>query len=320
MVVGHNSTIGTHNIGTNYNPSSGKSRGSVVQMMSDQANFVSGMVSDQANFVGGMVTEQANLVGSKFGARRNLTSLELWNINDKFIVIKQGTQKGKTGVVSNPDWNGRIKVKMDVDGAVKSYASHEIKRRAKVQAMAMPAFTTRKDASFARKKDNKMVVNDLRQYLDEEGSPANPNSRVANDILQTDSLMNARTSTYFLLCVVAFIGAVVSIVEVEILSDNGNVKTPTTDTLKWVVTATTICSLWLLFVYYSAQLALNKAFMQYTDKETLLSTGLIFPMLLEMVYLAIHPCPGKGTHAVQFVLSAVSHETDQVSMATGMFS
>jgi hypothetical protein len=39
---------------------------------------------------------------------------------------KTGRQFGKTAVITNPAWSGRIKVKMDSDGSIKSYWPHEL--------------------------------------------------------------------------------------------------------------------------------------------------------------------------------------------------
>ena len=40
---------------------------------------------------------------------------------DKITVVKQGSQLGKKGVVEKPAWMGRVRVKMDQTGAIKSY-------------------------------------------------------------------------------------------------------------------------------------------------------------------------------------------------------
>jgi hypothetical protein len=49
----------------------------------------------------------------------------VWREGDHVEIVKTGTQIGKTGVVSDPDWTGRVKILMDdgqgCDGATKSY-------------------------------------------------------------------------------------------------------------------------------------------------------------------------------------------------------
>jgi len=50
-----------------------------------------------------------------------------WRVGESVTVIKKGSQTGKKGVVENPMWNGRVKVKMDDTSAVKSYKSSEIR-------------------------------------------------------------------------------------------------------------------------------------------------------------------------------------------------
>jgi hypothetical protein len=49
----------------------------------------------------------------------------VWQKGDHVKIVKTGTQIGKTGVVSEPDWGDRVKILMDdgqgCDGAIKSY-------------------------------------------------------------------------------------------------------------------------------------------------------------------------------------------------------
>jgi hypothetical protein len=46
-----------------------------------------------------------------------------------------------------------------------------------------------------------------------------------------------------------------------------------------------------MFVYYCDELAIGKAKLRYQEGETLLSTHLLRPMLMEMFLLTIHPLP-----------------------------
>ena len=48
------------------------------------------------------------------------------HIGDNVKVIKKGTQTGKIGTVTDPDWNGRVKLRMKKTGDVKSYLVHEV--------------------------------------------------------------------------------------------------------------------------------------------------------------------------------------------------
>jgi hypothetical protein len=116
-------------------------------------------------------------------------------------------------------------------------------------------------------------------------------ARIENVVLQTEQLVKARSHTYLLLCILAFIGVAAQVWEVEILSANDNAPTASTDNLKWVVTTTTILSLWLMYVYYKDSLTLGQSKKVYSEQETILSTRLAYPMLLEMLILAIHPLP-----------------------------
>jgi hypothetical protein len=51
-----------------------------------------------------------------------------FKIGDNVRVIKRGTQTGKTAVVTKTDWKakGILKVKLDTDGSIKAYLSHEV--------------------------------------------------------------------------------------------------------------------------------------------------------------------------------------------------
>jgi hypothetical protein len=48
------------------------------------------------------------------------------HVGDNVKVLKKGTQTGKVGTVTDPDWNGRVKLRMNKTGDVKSYLIHEI--------------------------------------------------------------------------------------------------------------------------------------------------------------------------------------------------
>jgi hypothetical protein len=48
------------------------------------------------------------------------------DLDSRAQVMKQGSQFGKTGVVIDADWAGRIKIQMDEDGTIKSYAPGEV--------------------------------------------------------------------------------------------------------------------------------------------------------------------------------------------------
>lgn len=50
-----------------------------------------------------------------------------WRVGQNIIVTKVGSHTGKKGIVVNPEWKGRVMVRMLVTGATKSYANHEIR-------------------------------------------------------------------------------------------------------------------------------------------------------------------------------------------------
>ena len=52
-------------------------------------------------------------------------------------MTKKGSQTGKKGVVENPEWNGRVTVRMADSGKVKSYASHEIRKETILEQIAV---------------------------------------------------------------------------------------------------------------------------------------------------------------------------------------
>jgi hypothetical protein len=53
-------------------------------------------------------------------------TVEKFKIGDRVKINKTGTQNGKTGVVVDPDWTGRLKLQMDEDGKIKSYLHEEV--------------------------------------------------------------------------------------------------------------------------------------------------------------------------------------------------
>jgi serine/threonine protein kinase len=65
-----------------------------------------------------------------------------WRPGDRVMVVKEGTHTGEEGAVENPDWDGRVKVKMDSDGTIKSYKLQEIARAAAGRAAEKAATTT----------------------------------------------------------------------------------------------------------------------------------------------------------------------------------
>jgi hypothetical protein len=59
-----------------------------------------------------------------------------WRVGEKITVTKVGSQTGKKGVIENPEWNGRVMVKMSESGKIKSYASHEIRKETLTEKIA----------------------------------------------------------------------------------------------------------------------------------------------------------------------------------------
>jgi hypothetical protein len=52
----------------------------------------------------------------------------MWSIGDKVEITKKGSHTGKSAVVTIPDWEGRIMVRMDGEGDIKkSYMANELK-------------------------------------------------------------------------------------------------------------------------------------------------------------------------------------------------
>jgi hypothetical protein len=60
------------------------------------------------------------------GEELDSVGAEPLNAGDRVHVIKEGSQKGNVGTVDDPDWTGRVKIKMDGAGAIKSYLPEEL--------------------------------------------------------------------------------------------------------------------------------------------------------------------------------------------------
>jgi hypothetical protein len=60
---------------------------------------------------------------------------------ERVEVIKVGSHTGKQGVITEPDWNGRIQVKMD-EGTLKSYLANEIQKMESSKAPRRATITT----------------------------------------------------------------------------------------------------------------------------------------------------------------------------------
>jgi hypothetical protein len=70
-------------------------------------------------------------------SQQNLSKKHKWRVGQRVTVTKKGSQTGKKGVVENPEWNGRVKVRMADSGKVKSYASHEIRKETILEQIAV---------------------------------------------------------------------------------------------------------------------------------------------------------------------------------------
>ena len=215
---------------------------------------------------------------------------------ERIIVVKKGTQLGKKGIVENPEWNGRVKVKMHDTYAIKSYEIDEIRREFAREKIWMGLITMA--ASFlpkkkpVRKLDPAAIFTTaspatraLARRVTENAEQQKQAERIGNGVLDTQTLVNARSNTYIALCSTAFAGCLVSMLEVEILGSNDDQPTATTEILKWVVTGLTVVTIWLVLVYYRDELTLGKASKKYEEVETLFSTLLIYPMLGEMLIM-----------------------------------
>jgi hypothetical protein len=49
-------------------------------------------------------------------------------------IVKFGSMQGEQATVQDPDWTGRVKVTLDVDGDTKSYLAHELEHLGKIEA------------------------------------------------------------------------------------------------------------------------------------------------------------------------------------------
>jgi hypothetical protein len=77
--------------------------------------------------MGGKISEQKQRQLLSAGHHDGLNNtLHIFLEGDHVQVIKEGSQFGKTGVVENPEWNGRVQIIMDEDGRDKSYVSNEL--------------------------------------------------------------------------------------------------------------------------------------------------------------------------------------------------
>ena len=52
-----------------------------------------------------------------------------WMVGERITVIKEGSQTGQKGTVENPEWQGRVKVRLHNTGAIKSYANNRAEIR-----------------------------------------------------------------------------------------------------------------------------------------------------------------------------------------------
>ena len=56
----------------------------------------------------------------------SLTATHGFRTGDHVKIVKIGSQTGKTGVVTEPHWAGRIKIECDEGGVTKSYLPEEL--------------------------------------------------------------------------------------------------------------------------------------------------------------------------------------------------
>jgi hypothetical protein len=78
-------------------------------------------------------------------------------IGDHVKITKDGSQKGYTGVVTDPSWTGRVKLRMDADSSIKSYLLEELEVLGKAPPMTMAAAAAleRERARLADEKDHR---------------------------------------------------------------------------------------------------------------------------------------------------------------------
>lgn len=227
-----------------------------------------------------------------------------FTIGEKVTILKEGTQHGKAAIVIDPLWTKeRVKVRMVVDRSIKSYTSRELRKwgfaRGKAQiSKSWGMITAAVNPSLVlddweRQEDVLAQTHYIEEFLHSEATTRKKDVKhTRSSVLETDKIVSSRAQTYLLLCLVALSGAVLAVIEVELLSANDNIETQLTNGMKYAVTATTACSMWLMFVYYKASLILGKMQKLYEPQETLFSTGLAHPMLLELAMLLVHCPPG----------------------------
>eukprot|EP00940_MAST-03C_sp_MAST-3C-sp2_P001851 g1851.t1 len=74
------------------------------------------------------------------------------HVGDDVRVIKKGTQTGKIGTVTDPHWNGRVKLRMYDSGATKSYLPNEIEI---VRVHSSPTLGRRQKKNSPKHADNR---------------------------------------------------------------------------------------------------------------------------------------------------------------------
>ena len=124
--------------------------------------------------------------------------------------------------------------------------------------------------------------------------------------LSCEFIMKKNTGTYLLLCITAFAGVVLQIGVSEHLYYDiplGTCQIDGVPVLGWYdpgagVTFIKLCisllsavSVWLTYVHYTDKLAFGIAQKSFMIGATLSSSGLMFPMLCEMIVLSIHSPP-----------------------------
>lgn len=204
---------------------------------------------------------------------------DVWSVGESVIVAKSGTQTGQVATITDPEWNGRVKVKMAVDGNTRSYLPSELRKLglargkrsleegwAKITAAVSPATVVSDERRELR---NKLLSDHVKGFLREEAKTSTPawaglgskpgphqkndsksHHRVLNTVLQKDKFAHTRSYTYLLLCLTSLASIAIGLTEVEIISANGNRPTQTTDSLKWAVSGFTALTLWLMYNYY----------------------------------------------------------------------
>ena len=57
-----------------------------------------------------------------------------FSVNERVRIVKNGRQKGNFAIVTDPDWNGLVKVSMETGGATKSYRPFELQQHVRQQS------------------------------------------------------------------------------------------------------------------------------------------------------------------------------------------